>query len=606
MSGRSGSVLVCYSVADSMRLALKSTLAFLPVYLIVVGGVAWWMAAQLQSLSNDMARSTAQLVGGEVARALADSALDQLLRADDETRARLEQIVDEVTQHSGILTSVAVVDRAGTVIAGDNVEVGRRLASPDLIFGSDYSVRLINENRPFGDGSFYMLVPLKAGSELAGYLRLEMRSQRIVHLYARAKRNLALVALAGFVCVVGAGVLLHVQLSRRSQALARDLAGAMRGEVGAPRYRDEFSPALAVARQVGRELNAARGELQQEQQRMVSLLKALDIGVLVLEPDLDLAFANANAAELVGCAGADDLARRWNGEFRGRLAEIPRQVAATLGRRAEVDLPAAGGAPRLKLDFYELGAERCDGYLVLVKSAESLEAIENELGLAIQMRGLNRFYAAFAHDLKAPLNAMVMTLELLKLNLQNGGDDDGARAKQIKHIGVLNEEIRRLDRHVRTLLSHTAPPSPVRQEFDLRALLDDLEALLAPQAKRQKVSLTTRLPEQPMTMVGHADRLKQAILNILINALEAMPGGGTLTIDLERCNGVALLTVRDSGPGIPPALLDAIYDMHFTTKDGGTGVGLYVARSVVQSHDGSIDVHSAPEQGTTFTVTLPL
>lgn len=589
-----------------MRLALKSTLAFLLAYLIVVGGVAWWMAAQLESLANDMARSTAQLVGSEVARALADSALDQLLRADDETRARLEQIVDDVTQHSSILTSVAVVDRAGTVIAGDNVEVGRRLASPELIFGNDYSVRLINQNRPFGGGSFYMLVPLKAGSELAGYLRLEMRSQRIVRLYARAQRNLALVAMAGLVVVVGAGMLLHVQLSRRSEALARDLAGAMRGEMGASRNQDEFSPALAVARQVGRELNETRGELLQEHQRMVSLLKALDIGVLVLEPDLDLAFANASAAELLGCGDSDELARRWNSEFRTWVAEIPRRTAEVTGRRAEVELPAKGDAPRLKLEFYQLGAESCDGYLVLVKSSESLEALESELGLAIQMRGLNRFYAAFAHDLKAPLNAMVMTLELLKLNLQSGVDDDGARAKQTKHIGVLNDEIRRLDRQVRTLLSHTAPPSQVRQELDLRALLEDLEALLAPQAKRQKVNLTTRLPDQPVTMVGHADRLKQAILNILINALEAMPDGGALTIELENQNAVARLTVRDSGPGIPPSLLGAIYDMHFTTKSGGTGVGLYVARSVVQSHAGSIDVQSSPELGTTFTVTVPL
>lgn len=591
-----------------MRLALKSTLAFLLAYLIVVGGVAWWMTAQLQSLANGMARGTAQLVGGEVARALADSALDQLLRADDETRARLERIVDDVTQHSSILTSVAVVDRAGTVIAGDNVEVGRRLASPDLIFGNDYRVRLINENRPFGGGSFYMLVPLKAGSELAGYLRLEMRSQRIVQLYGRAKRNLALVALAGLVAVVGAGMLLHVQLSRRSEALARDLADAMRGEIHVAQHQDEFSPALAVARQVGRELTEARGELLQEQQRMVSLLKALDIGVLVLEPDpdLDLAFANASAAELLGCGDPDELARRWNSEFRSLVAEIPSQIAEVTGRRADVELPSKAYGPRLKLEFYQLGTDSCDGYLVLVKSAESLEALENELGLAIQMRGLNRFYAAFAHDLKAPLNAMVMTLELLKLNLQSGDVDDAARAKQTKHIGVLNEEIQRLDRQVRTLLNHTAPPSQVRQELDLRGLLSELEALLAPQARRQRVDLTTRLPDQPVSLVGHADRLKQALLNILINALEAMPDGGALAIELENHNGAARLTVRDSGPGIPPALLGAIYDMHFTTKSGGTGVGLYVARSVVQSHAGSIDVHSSPDHGTTFTVTLPL
>jgi signal transduction histidine kinase len=138
----------------------------------------------------------------------------------------------------------------------------------------------------------------------------------------------------------------------------------------------------------------------------------------------------------------------------------------------------------------------------LVKSAESLEALQSELGLAIQMRGLTQFYAAFAHDLKAPLNAMVMTLELLKMSRQSGADDDAGREKEFKYIGVLNEEIRRLDRQLRALLSHTAPPSQTRSELDLRGVVQDLEGLLAPQAKRQHVALTTQLPVEPVTLIG--------------------------------------------------------------------------------------------------------
>jgi signal transduction histidine kinase len=241
-----------------------------------------------------------------------------------------------------------------------------------------------------------------------------------------------------------------------------------------------------------------------------------------------------------------------------------------------------------------------------VKSAESLEALQHELGLAIQMRGLTRFYAAFVHDLKAPLNAMVLTLELLKLNVQEAGDGSGTQDKQLRYVGVLNEEIRRLDRQLRNLLSHTATSGQQRQEVDLRVLLHELEALLAPQAKHQRVTLTARVPDEAVTLVANADRLKQAMLNVLINALEAMPSGGTLDIELERRNGSACVVVRDDGPGIQPELLASIYDMHFTTKSGGTGVGLYVARSVVQAHGGTIEVHSAPGQGTTFMVSLPL
>jgi signal transduction histidine kinase len=591
-----------------MRLALKSTLAFLAIYLLVVGGVAWWMAGQLQALADGMAESTAQLVGGEVARALADSAVEQLQRSDDATRARLAQIVDDVTEHSGILTSVAIVDRGGKVIAGDNVELGRQLAIPEVIFGADNSVRLVSAQGPFGGGMFYMLVPLKAGKELAGYLRLEMRSERIAHLYSRATRNLVLVALAGLLAVGATGLLLHVQLSRRSEALAHALEGAVRGDAVAGGPRDEFARALNVARRVGRELTEARGERSQTQQRMGALMKALDVGVLMLETDFRLGFANRRAADLLGAREPTELARRWDAEFLPRLtAEIPcRFAGAAAGRRVELEWPASGGSPRIKLEFYELGEGSCEGFVVLVKSAESLEALQSELGLAIQMRGLTRFYAAFAHDLKAPLNAMVMTLELLKLSVQSDAHDDATHAKELKYVEVLNEEIRRLDRQLRSLLSHTAPPSEGRHEVDLRTLLQDLDALLGPQAKRQRVTLTTRLPDEPVTLVGQADRLKQAMLNILINALEAMPDGGALSMALERRNGTARISVQDNGPGIPPELLGAIYEMHFTTKSGGTGVGLYVARSVMQAHGGTIEVHSTPRHGTSFTLTLPV
>jgi len=591
-----------------MRLALKSMLAFLAIYLVVVGGVAWWMAGQLQAVADNMAESTAQLVGDEIARALADSAVEQLQRADDATRARLEQIVGDVTQHSGILTALAVVDRSGKVVAGDNVELGRQLAIPDAIFGSDYGIRMARTSGLFGGGTFYMLVPLKGDQEIAGYLRLEMRSERIAQLYSQATHSLVLVALAGLVAVVAAGVLLHVQISRRSEALARALEGAVRGDAAEPSEgRDEFARALAVARKVGRELTEARGERLQAQHRMGALIKALDVGMLMLESDLRLGFANNRAAELLGSHEPAELSHCWNDRFLPRLHDVlSRFAGAAAGRRAEIELPPDAAAPRLTLEFYELGEDTRDGFLVLVKSAESLEALQRELGLAIQMRGLTRFYAAFAHDLKAPLNAMVMTLELLKLSVQGTGGDGAAHQKQLEYMAVLNDEIRRLDRQVRALLSHTAPPSEGRHELDLRAVLHDLDALLAPQAKRQRVSLTTHLPEQPVTLIGNADRLKQAMLNILINALEAMPDGGALTMALERRNGSARITVQDNGPGIPADLRGAIYEMHFTTKNGGTGVGLYVARSVVQAHGGTIEVQTARDAGTTFTLTLPL
>lgn len=590
-----------------MRLALKHTLALLGVYLLVVGGVGWWMVQQLDEMSHAVVTNTARLVGDEVASALTDAALQQLRSNDPAAGFRLAEIVDQVSERSTLLTSVAVVDGSGQVIAGDNIAVGRNLALPSLVFPAGPKLRVMRADGPFEQGTFYVMVPLLDESEaLTGYVRLGMRIERIASLYGRAARNFFAVAMGGLLAIGVAGALMHFQLSRRSRALARALEDAARGAALRPRRRDEFSRAIEVAQQVGRELTEARGGRVQALERLDALMKALDVGVLIVESDGGLSFANRHAAELLGYDAADPLHADWDTTLRptvrGILGELCSQPA---GQRIEHELPANGRAAHLRLEFYAMGEGECP-QVVLVRSAASLEALQSELGLAIQMRGLTRFYAAFAHDLKAPLNAMVLTLELLKLSFQQPAAEGADVEKRLRYVSTLNEEIARLDRQLRALLAHTAPPRDERGSVDLRALLELLVQLLAPQAKRQGVALRCTLPDVPLELVGQADRLKQALLNILINALEAMPDGGELAIDLAPVSGSAHISVRDTGPGIPAEVLDRIYHMHFTTKSGGTGVGLYVARSVVQSHGGMIDVKSADGSGTAFTVTLPL
>ena len=589
-----------------MRLALKQTLALLAVYLLVVGGVGWWMVQQLDAMAHAMVANTARLVGDEVASAVTDAALQQMHSPDPAARFRLTEIVDQLTERSAILTSMAVVDGGGQVLAGDNVAVGRSLTLPALVFPNEPRLRVMRAGGPFEQGTFYVMVPLLDDQTLAGYVRLGMRIEPIAALYGRAARNFLAVAVAGLLAIGIAGALMHFQLSRRSQALARALEDAARGAAPRPRRRDEFSRAIEVAQQVGRELSEARGGRVQALQRLDALMRALDVGVLIVESDGALSFANRHAADLLGYEDATALNAAWDASMRPLVRDmLARLCNQPAGQRIEHELPAGDRGPRLRLEFYAMGEGECP-QVVLVRSASSLDALQAELGLAIQMRGLTRFYAAFAHDLKAPLNAMVLTLELLKLSLQQAPAEGPDDEKRLRYVTTLNEEIGRLDRQLRALLAHTAPPRDERGAVDLRGLLELLVQLLAPQAKRQGVALSCQLPPVPLELVGHADRLKQALLNILINALEAMPDGGELAIALEALGGTARISVRDTGPGIPPEVLDSIYQMHFTTKSGGTGVGLYVARSVVQSHGGMIDVQSGDGGGTAFTVTLPI
>jgi signal transduction histidine kinase len=135
--------------------------------------------------------------------------------------------------------------------------------------------------------------------------------------------------------------------------------------------------------------------------------------------------------------------------------------------------------------------------------------------------------------------------------------------------------------------------------------VQEIERLLEPQARLQQVAFETHLPGVAVRIAGQRDRLKQAILNVAINALDAMAEGGALEMRLEAHAEEAEVLIGDSGPGIPEEVRSRIFDAHFTTKTTGTGIGLYLARSIVEAHGGEITVETAPGQGSTFRLRLP-
>jgi signal transduction histidine kinase len=335
------------------------------------------------------------------------------------------------------------------------------------------------------------------------------------------------------------------------------------------------------------------------------LSRVMNVGLLLVGPAGKLEFANALALGLLGCGGADELQRRW-GEFR-RLLQIEGIQGATGAKpkRITVDLPLESGTRFLRLEIHVLQEDRCCGGLVLLRDRKAGDILETDLLLASRMRSLVHVYRVMAHDLKAPLNAMQLTLELLADSV---GHDAGspAAARRQRHVEVLREELHRLNRILQTMLDQKEPMGAVPHAFDLREVIREIVVLLAPQARGQRVEMRTQLAEDTVYLRGYRDRLKQALLNIAINALEAMPGGGRLEIDLRAEASGASVTIADSGSGIPQDLLDEIDQIYFTTKKTGSGIGLYVARLVVESHGGEIFVQSEPGTGTRFTVNLPL
>jgi signal transduction histidine kinase len=272
-----------------------------------------------------------------------------------------------------------------------------------------------------------------------------------------------------------------------------------------------------------------------------------------------------------------------------------------------IDLQRPDGSGPLRLEVYRQGGDDCDEYLALVHDPQVLDTLETDVRLASQLDGLARTYRTAAHEIRSPLSALMINLDLLRETLDvDDAQHDGVRERRETYVSVLRQELTRLNRSLAEMLTHTIPAPDSQERFDLRALVEELGTLLAPQGRRQGVELSTVLPPDDVPMLGYRDRLKQAFLNIAVNALEAMPKGGRMRIEMERREDRTRVTVRDTGPGIPAELLARIYESDFTTKGGGSGIGLYVARAVVELHGGSIEAHSIVGGGTDVQVDLPL
>src|SRR6202035_2115106 len=174
-----------------------------------------------------------------------------------------------------------------------------------------------------------------------------------------------------------------------------------------------------------------------------------------------------------------------------------------------------------------------------------------------------------------------------------------------RHMDIIDTEIGRLDRVVQTLVDFTQPRDLHLEEVDLRRLMEDVAQLAAPDAEQHGVIIRRLMPEQRLPIKVDIDLMKQALLNVVINGVQAMPQGGLLAISARRENNTMVAEIRDEGRGIPQDMRDKIFELYFTTKKDGSGIGLAQTYQILQWHYGSVDFESAEGSGTVFHFHIP-
>lgn len=406
--------------------------------------------------------------------------------------------------------------------------------------------------------------------------------------------------LSGLLLLAGASFL-------RADAVARMIHGG----TGETSGRGEFSQLgrLDQLGQLGEAINELGGSLQRVRQFVTLFLNSLNTGLVILDAGGRIVFASTGLERLAGIKAGELVGADWK-ELAGRfeadaLAKLYNRVVTGREGSATASDRFNGPGGILPVELLAAGVRDEDGaqagVVLMIDDARGAQEQEERLRRAEKLAIVGELAAAIAHEIRNPLTILTGSFQLIPGRL-----DDANFLTSFARIG--EEELGRVNRTVQGLLDFARFSEPCAGKVDLNEVLKLSASFIEPYTLKNGVKLDLELDSSLPGIVGDADHLKQAFLNLMMNAVQAMPDGGRLRVKTkyDRGSSLALAYISDTGTGIAPEDQPRIFDVFFTTKSGGTGLGLPLVHRIIDEHRGFIDLESAPGRGTVFTIALPV
>ena len=611
-----------------MRLSLKTkftlaiSLLVLAVVAVVSGLYLGQLTKQVLRASEDRASFVAQQVFLASQNALSEAAesgktpasssaadLREYVHQALDNSLTLNSLMESAVGYTKTIYEITITDRDGIVlVSSDSGLRGQKIAQRPGVHSFVHDQGFFQELRTlYGPPQVYEFsLPFNLGQSKFGDVRIGLSSALIRNeispiLEKAGYYALGAVLLSTFLAFLVTRFSL-APIDRISAQLDRISAGEFDFE---PMERtDELGKVSEKIVGIGKQLRDVREIFSTLRENLDQVMGGLEDGLLLFNAEGRAVLVSPSVEKFLGGRAAELRGRRVSEIFpadhaiRSVLRIKEDEIEPVEG--AELTYEAGPGPNRIGLSaqvIREHGARM--GTLVTLRDVESLERIGNQLQVSERLAALGRVTAGVAHEVKNPLNSMRLWLEVLKANMPTDPEPQQA-------VKMLDSEIDRLDRAVKTFLNFTKPVEMKLEETDIRPLLQDVIDAAKPSISRAGVELRVDLPSEFPSLMIDAQLIHQAVLNLLLNASEFTPKGGRITLALRRSGETAIISVADSGKGISLEDQKKIFQLFFTTRPGGSGIGLANTFRFVQLHNGQIEFESEVGRGTTFRVELPL
>ena len=606
------------------QIALITLLVAMVVIVTTVINIAH-LTGVIVTRTTEQARQVSDQIAYAVQQQLAahNPAADHLNDYDAlvSDKSPVRELMDSTVAYQRTITYLYLTSPSGQIIS--DKEGKRELAANRYMIG-DVSVERPDLNKLAGESGYVQLARVLFGAPIYEYSKriaddTGFSSELHIGVSAVAVRKELLSPIAtnliiGLLAILGAAIVAIISTNLLLQPLEvistsidrLRLAEEPAAVSGARLPPDKMVTGVTERlRQLGERMAGERSELEIMRGRLRQVVSHLEERLLLINREGRVMLASPDAEQILGVHNTE-LTGLPIDESLGRDHPLVELVERSFGERRSIPrktllVPDGERTRQLlaSLQYIEDAGEPV-GVLVSMRDYESFRKYESQWDLSKKLADLGRITSGIAHEVKNPLNAMVIHLEILRSKLESGSSDPKP------HFEILDSEIKRLDRVVQTFLNFTRPLDIHLEPLDLNSIVSQVASLASTEAEERGVTINTHLSAAPLLIKGDSDLLTQVLLNIIINGCQAMPEGGPLKVTTSRASdGSARIAVTDRGVGIGEEGHERIFNLYYTTKKGGTGIGLAQAFRAIQLHNGSIRFESEVGVGTTFEIVLP-
>ncbi len=622
MQARVGTRLRFNPVRLRTKLVLAATLVTLIIVLVLsvlfLGELLRQKVAQTDQSNEVLARQllmmTRQAVEVELmAKPPADRSEEAFNAAvADALRSHqpLLDTMDAVVRYSPAVQDVSVTDAQGNTLVSTDPTAVNQQAPTRMNFERIRDAGVLDRvQEVFGRARVVdVSMPLERNRQPFLIVHLGVRSSFLKNYYIPwIKDALFLIIICGAVATLSAALLTSValrpieEISRRLDLLTRASDGGIERRSLLPGEPDAVVRVTRTIERLGEQIQTTEAGYTDLQANLAQMLDTLRDGVLLFTGEEKAAMVSDAVANFVDNDQSTLVGQDLRQIFKPETA-LGRAVLEAF--ELELNVSAAsvrmedGRLVQISVDHIEHGLGRV-GTLLTLHDTGSAMKLEKELEVARRLAAVGRLTAGVGHEVKNPINAMVVHLELLKGKLAGQGSLEGAE----RHVEILAGEMQRLDRVVQTLADFTRPLELHLSTIDLADTARSVLELTGEEMAEHNVRYVC--DAESVSVRADGELLRQALLNLILNGVQAMTNGGLMRVTVRREHDIAVISVADEGSGIAPELMPRIFELYFTTKPKGSGIGLAMTYRIVQMHGGAIEVQSEEGSGTVFTMRLP-